>query len=449
MPTIPEEHRRWWVLVAMGCILGVILLDETVLGVALPTISSDLGLSENAAHWVVNIYLLVLAGLSAAGGRFGDIVGHRAVVTVGLAIFGLASLASGFAPDGTWLIVARGIQGIGAAIIFPSSLAMLTIAFPPNQHGVAIGLYGAIGTVFLAAGPLVGGLFTTLVDWRWIFWVNPPIVVLIAAVVFAAWREPVRQGPKPRIDWPGLALMVAGLGLVVYAIQEGPQLGWTSAEIPILFVLGAAILVTFVLVERRVSQPLIDVRLFRDAAFSGSNVLIFSAQYFKTALFIFGAIYLQDKLGFTAIEAGLALLPAVVPTPLTGAWVGRLTERLGVRKPAIIGSALAVIGLVWVAVFMWTENYFLLLPGFLIWGFAPNLLFVPGLRSITGAVAVEAKGEASGIANASQLIGGTMGMAVSSTLFVTTDTYSSVFIVNAVLMVAVLVVVWRTLPKPG
>ncbi len=157
---INDQNRRWWVLAAMGAILGVILLDETVIGVALPTIQADLDMSEVASHWVVNVYMLVLAGLAAAAGKLGDIAGHKRIMNTGLLIFGLASLACGFAESGDWLITARAVQGAGAAIIFPGSLAMLTIAFTEQQRGLAIGMAGAIGTVFLALGPLVGGFLT-------------------------------------------------------------------------------------------------------------------------------------------------------------------------------------------------------------------------------------------------------------------------------------------------
>jgi MFS family permease len=166
MPGIRAEDRKWWVLAAMGAILGVILLDETVVSVALATIRSDLGMSEAGSHWVVNIYMLVLAGLSAAAGKVGDIAGHRLVMNSGLLTFGAASIACGFADSGTWLIVARGVQGVGAAIIFPASLAMLTIAFPERQRGLAIGISGAVGTVFLALGPLVGGFLTDFASCR-------------------------------------------------------------------------------------------------------------------------------------------------------------------------------------------------------------------------------------------------------------------------------------------
>jgi MFS family permease len=302
---ISDTNRKWWILAAMGAILGVILLDETVVGVALPTMQTDLGMSEVTSHWVVNIYMLTLAGLAAAAGKIGDIIGHKTVMITGLIIFGAASLLCGFAQTDIWLIIARGIQGCGAAIIFPSSLAMTTIAFPPSQHGLALGIYGAIGTVFLSLGPLVGGFLTDFLSWRWIFWVNPPIVLAIAAIVLAGWVEPARTEKSESLDRLGLLLLVGCLSMAVFAIMEGPDWGWSHPAILTLLVVSAVLLVGFVYTERRKPEPLIAVGLFADPTFSGCNLVIFSAQYTKMAVFVFGAMYLQDVLNMSPLMAGL------------------------------------------------------------------------------------------------------------------------------------------------
>ena len=199
MLPIDDENRKWWILIAMGAVGGLILLDETVVGVALPTIREHLGMSSVASHWIVSAYLLVFTGFAAAVGKIGDVIGLRTAFVVSMAIFGLSSLAAGFAADGAWLIAARAVQGLGAAVIFPASFAMVTIVFPKEQRGMAIGILAAVGTVFLAAGPLVGGLLTEVFSWRWIFWVNAPIVVLITLIVSAAWVDPPRKGARPSI----------------------------------------------------------------------------------------------------------------------------------------------------------------------------------------------------------------------------------------------------------
>jgi MFS family permease len=182
-----NNRRKWWILAAMCGVMGMLLLDETVVAVALPAIRGDLAMSVVASHWVINAYLLVFAGLTAFSGKLGDIFGERALLIVGVTIFGLASAACGLVSDDVGLISARAVQGVGAAIIFPVSLAMITIVFPPEQRGSALGIQGATGTVFLALGPLVGGFLVHVFSWRWIFWINPPIVIVIALVVYLTW----------------------------------------------------------------------------------------------------------------------------------------------------------------------------------------------------------------------------------------------------------------------
>ena len=428
---IGEANRKWWILAAMGAILGIILLDETVVGVALPTIQTDLGLDEVESHWVVNIYMLLLAGVAAVAGRLGDMAGHRRLLVLGLAIFALASLACGFATSGTWLIAARGVQGIGAAIIFPASLAIVTIAFPEEQRGFALGVYGAVGTVFLALGPTVGGLLTDLASWRWIFWVNPPIVVAIAAIALATWRDPPRAETPERLDKGGFALLVVGLSMVIFAVMEGPDRGWASASILLPLVAGAVLLSAFVLVEGRVSQPLIDVSLFADRSFTACNLVIFTAQYSKMAMFVFGAMYLQDVLDMTPLMAGLALLPTVAPQVFTAPLAGRVADRFGARGPSLAGLAAMGAGLLLVALAITWRSYLLMFPGLLAWGLSQAFLFVPPQRAVMGAVPPAKRGQAGGIAMSAQLLGATVGMAVCSTVFSMTNDFQIVFLATA------------------
>ncbi len=447
MPAIKTDDRKWWVLAAMGAILGVILLDETVVGVALPTIQRDLGMSDVAAHWVVNVYMLVLAGLAAAAGKFGDIAGHKMVMNAGLAIFGVASLTCGFAESGAWLIAARAIQGIGAAIIFPASLAMLTIAFPEQQRGLALGMAGAIGTVFLALGPLVGGFLTDVASWRWIFWVNPPIVFLVGLIVSAAWIEPARDGAPERVDWIGLALLVGGLSMLIFAIMEGPQWGWNDPVILILTTDGVVLLFVFVLVERRRRAPLMEVDLFADPTFTACNLVIFAAQFTKMAVFIFGALYLQNVLKMSPLLAGLALLPTVAPQPFTAPLAGRAADRYGARWPSLGGLVFMFVGLVWVGAAMAWPIYGLLFPGLLFWGLSMAFLFVPPQRAVMNAVPPFKRGQAGGIAMSSQLLGATVGMAVSSTIFSMTGSFQAVFLANAALTFPVLAIAWLAIER--
>jgi EmrB/QacA subfamily drug resistance transporter len=432
----------------MGAILGVILLDETVVGVALPTIQIDLGLDEVESHWVVNVYMLLLAGVAAVAGRLGDMVGHRGLMVVGLLIFALASLACGFAGSDVLLIAARGVQGIGAAIIFPLSLAMVTIAFPERQRGVALGIYGAVGTVFLALGPMVGGLLTDIASWRWIFWINPPITLVVAATVLATWRDEPKTGAAERLDKWGFLLLVGGLSLVIFAVMEGPDRGWAGPAILPPLVIGVILLALFVRVERRTAVPLIDVALFADRSFTACNLVIFTAQYSKMAMFVFGAMYLQDILKMTPLVAGLALLPTVAPQIITAPLAGRAADRFGARAPSLAGLVAMAAGLVLVTLAVTWKNYDLMFPGLLAWGLSQAFLFILPQRAVMGAVPAAKRGQAGGIAMSAQLMGATVGMAVCSTIFSMTDDFQPVFLATALFTGFVLVVGLFAIERP-
>ena len=447
MLRINDENRKWWVLVAMGAVAGLIMLDETVVGVALPTVRHDLGMSEVASHWVINAYMLVFAGAAAAGGKIGDVIGFKTLLLVGVAVFGLASLASGFAEDGVFLISARAVQGVGAAVIFPSTVAMVMIVFPEDQRGMAIGILAAIGTTFLAVGPLVGGFLTEILSWRWIFWVNVPIVALIALIVLAAWDDPPRQRERERFDYGGLVTLVAGLGMLVFAVMQGAAWGWTQGIILAFFAGGIVSLALFVLIERRSVAPLIEVDLFGIASISACNFVLFIGQFSKITIVVFGALYLQDVLGMSPLIAGLALLVSVAAFPVMSAPVGRLADKFGARRPVLCGMALATLGMFWIGLAVAWDSYALLLPGLVLWGGGMPLCYAPTLRAMANAVPAEKQGQASGIGVTSRLLGGTIGMAVCSTLLVMTGYFEAVFLATALLMLVVLVLAWFAIER--
>jgi EmrB/QacA subfamily drug resistance transporter len=369
-------------------------------------------------------------------------------MVLGLAVFGLASLACGFATGGTWLIAARGVQGIGAAIIFPMSLAMVTMTFPEQQRGFALGIYGSVGTTFLALGPMVGGLLTEVASWRWIFWLNPPITLAIAAIVLSAWREAPRTGAAERLDKWGFVLLVGGLSLVVFAVMEGPDRGWTGPLILLPFVAGTLCLLAFSVVERRISQPLIEVGLFADRSFTACALVIFTAQYSKMAMFVFGALYLQHVLEMTPLMAGLALLPTVALQVFLAPVAGRAADRFGARRPVLAGLIAMTGGLAVVGLAMTWETYWLMFPGLLAWGLSPAFLFIPPQRAIMGAVPPAKHGQAGGIAMSAQLVGATVGMAVCSTLFSMTGSFQVVFLATAVFTGLVLAIGAFAIERP-
>ena len=420
-----------------------------MVGVALPTIRRDLGMSQVTSHWVINAYLLIFTSLTAAGGRLGDLIDFRSVFVAGLVVFGLSSLTAGLAQDSAWLIAARSIQGIGAAVIFPAAVAMITHVFPPEQRGLAFGIETATGGTFMALGPLVGGFFTEILSWRWIFWINLPVVVAIAFIVFAAWVNPAREGRPPRPDFLGLFALILGLGALVLGLMQGAVWGWSAAATVALLAGGAVMILVFAVVDSRVSAPLIEVTLFRNATFTGSNLVIFTGQFNKIAVVVFGALYLQDVLHMSPLSAGVALLAAVVPAMLASVPAGRLADRFGARWLALGGLLLNGLALLWIGFALSSERYGLLVPPLVIWGTTLPFLYAPIRRAVMNAVPVEKHGQASGINLTAQLLGGTIGMAVCGTLLTTTGDFRLVFLDAAGWSVAVLVTGWPPWRPPA
>ena len=443
MPEIDDSRRKWWVLAAMGGVLGLILLDETVVGVALPTIREDLQMSQITAHWVVNVYLLVFAGLVVAGGKLGDMIGLRRLFLGGVTLFGLASMMAGLAESTAWILAARGVQGIGAAAIFPASTAVITRVFAPGERGLALGIYAAIGTVFVALGPLVGGFFVDTLSWRWIFWINLPLVAAIALVILVTWTEPVPAHRVARFDKAGLITLILGLSALVFAIMEGPEWGWQHPLIWALLACGAMLLALFVLAERQAAAPLVELDLFRSPLFTVCTLMYFTAQFNEIAMIVFGALYLQDVLQMSALQAGLAMLLAVGPIPFVAVPAGRIADRFGQHWPSIAGLALTGTGMLLLAGAVAFERYTLMVVPMLLWGIGIPFMFGPSQRAMMNAVAADKQGQAAGIGRGAQQLGGTIGMAVCGTLLAMTGRFEAVFLVTGCLSLALLAVDWR------
>ncbi len=436
-------HRQKWLLLsALGAALGIFMLDETVVGVALPSIQSDLSLSVTHGHWVVNIYLLVLACVAAAGGRLCDIFGYKRLFITGVSLFGLASIACGLAPDLMVLLLARAAQGFGAAIIFPATMAMITIIFSEEERGRALGVFGAIGTSFLALGPFVGGAITELASWRWIFWINPPLVIAAVLTVQRLWHDPPRESVQEKFDWTGMANLATGLSLTVYAIMEGPDWGWAHPLIWICLVCGLALIANFVRIELKVRAPLIHISLFANPAFLTCNLMIFTGQFTKIAVLVIAAIYLQRDLGLGPLAAGIAILAGAAPSPLSSVWGGRAVDRQGARKPALQGMFVTFLIFLGMAVAVSWQSYWWLLVAVAAWGLSNSFVFVPALHHSTSCVPEDKRGQVGGIMLTSQLLGGTIGMAICGTLVAATGEFQLPFLVTACLSLAVFGLVW-------
>ncbi len=443
-----DGRRKWWVLAASGAALAAFTLDETVVGVALPSIRDDLGTSQVASHWVVNAYLLVLAGFVAAAGRLADIFGLRRTFVSGAVVFGLASLASGLAQDPGWLIGARAVQGLGAAMMLPTSLAMVTTVFPGRQRGLALGVYVACGGAALALGPVVGGALSEALSWRWIFFVNLPVVVAVIGVIMAVWRAPARAGERPPIDLPGTAALVVGLSGIVLALMQGSTWGWDSPATLASLGLGAIAIAIFWARELRATEPLIEVRLFRGGTFTGSNLAIFTGQMAMSATVVFLALYLQDELGLSPLVAGLALLPGVVTTIVSPLLAGRASDRFGPRRPILAGLAGVGIALTGIALATTQDEYWPLVPALVLWGAAIAFTFTPPQSAIMATVPPAMQGEAGGISRTSQMIGGTIGIAVFSAILSGGGDFGALFGAAAAVAFVVLALGWLLIERP-
>lgn len=430
--------RRWWIIVAMGSALGIVLLDEVFVGVALPTIREDLGLSEVVTRWVVNSYVLAVAAFVAAAGRLGDILGHRRVFIGGGAALCIGSLGAGFADSAAVMLASRAVEGVGAATMLSLSIAMTGIAFADHERGEAVGLYGLIAAMLAAVSPLVGGVLTDLVSWRGIFFLNVPLMLALMVVVGIGWRDVEVTTARPRFDLGGLAALLVFVVPLVTALMEAPERGWGSTPVLALLAVSAAGLGVFLSIERRVSDPLINLELLRPPSVVGANAVIFCAQFSKVAVLVFGTLLLQDRLGLSALGAGTALLAAMIPQVVVSIWSGRLTDRVGPRRPILGGVALMVVALLWLAVFSSQDGYLLLLPGFLLWGIALPFFYNPGYTTILNAVAAGQRGEASGVTSTGRQLGGALAVAVLGAVLTSAGGFSAVFAVSA----AITVVVW-------
>lgn len=451
MLKMTEASRPWWVLVAASAVLGLVVLDETVVGVALPTMLTELRMSQVESHWVVNAYLLTFTCFLAVGGRLGDMLGRRIVFPVGAGIFVLGSLMAGLAPSGGWLIAARALQGVGAAVTFPASMAIVTHTFPPERRGMAFAVQTTLAGCFMASGPLVGGVFAETISWRWIFLINLPIVALTVGALWLAFVEtPVARAPRlvRSFDYVGLATLIGGLTAITIGLMQSAEWGWTSPAILALLATGLALTAAFVLVELRRASPLIELDLLAIPTFTGGNIVFAAFQFEKTIVFIFVALYLQHVLGRSPIESGLIVSIAIVPTLLTSRIAGRIRDARGSRGPLTV--ALLVTALCVMAIGLGTVLRSEIVIGavMIVWGAVMPGIAVTARPALMGAVALDKQGQASGVNLSIQMLGGTIAIAVCGTLLVATGAYWLVFLITGLCTLAAAGAAWMLVERP-
>ncbi|HEX4527472.1 MAG TPA: MFS transporter, partial [Gaiellaceae bacterium] len=374
---VTPENKKWWTLGAVSVGLFMIMLDNTVVNVALPSIRSSLGMSIEGLEWVVAGYALTFAAFMLVGGKLADFVGRRLIFMIGLAVFTGASLACGLAPTGGFLIAARVVQGLGGALMNPATLSIITATFAPRERGKAIGIWAGVSAMALAIGPLVGGLLTEHVNWNWIFFINVPVGIagLVAIPLFI--DETRDESADQRLDVPGLATSALGLFSLTYAFIEANNYGWTSARILGALAISAASLVTFLLLERRQRAPMLDLSLFRNRTFSGANASMLFVGLAMFGTFFYVSLYMQNVLGYSPVQAGASFLPMTILIILIAPRAGALTDRVGSRWLVGAGMTLLAGMLFYYSRLGASESFWAILPGLLLGGIGMGMTMTP------------------------------------------------------------------------
>jgi EmrB/QacA subfamily drug resistance transporter len=414
---ITDENRKWWTLGAMCFALFMVMLDNTVVNVALPSIQRELHASISSLEWTINGYTLTFAVLIATGGRLGDIFGRRLMFLSGVIIFAITSATAGFAQDTAMLIGSRAIQGIGAALMMPATLSIITNAFPAAERGKAIGTWAGVSALALSIGPVVGGALTEYVSWRAIFFINLPVAVIAVAATIFAVTESRDESVDRRVDYPGVVALTASLTAIVLALIEGNSWGWDSTTILALLFGGAAGLAAFVAIELRAAAPMVEFSLFRTRQFIGSSMVAFIVTFAMMGSFFFMALYMQDILGYSALEAGIRFLPTTMVIAAVAPLSGRLADRLGPGTPMSAGLAILAVSMFLFAGIDVGTTYSGLIVPFVLMGLGIALVMSPMSTAAMNAVSVAKSGVASGILQMSRMIGASVGIAATGAIF--------------------------------
>jgi len=414
-----DDRKRWWALIVLCLGVLMMVLDTTIVNVALPSIRADLHFTETSLVWVVNAYMLTFGGFLLLGGRLGDLYGHRRVFLLGIASFTIASLACGLANSQHLLIAARAIQGLGGAVVSAVSLSLIMNLFTePAERAKAMGIYGFVCAGGGSIGVLLGGLLTSTLSWHWIFLVNLPIGAAVYAACVALLPDVRGQAARRRLDVAGAITVTSSLMLAVYAVVNGNEAGWTSTQTLVL--LGAAIILmaVFLTIEARVGSPLMPLGLFRLRSVAVSNVVgvLWAAAMF--AWFFISALYMQLVLGYSAMQVGLAFLPSnLIMAAFSLGLSAKIVMRFGIRAPLAVGLLLAALGLALFARAPVGGGFVVdVLPGMLLLGLGAGIAFNPVLLAAMSEVPASESGLASGVVNTSFMMGGALGLAVLASL---------------------------------
>ena len=407
-----EENRKWWTLAAVSFGLFMIMLDNTIVNVALPSIQRSLHLKISELEWVVTGYALTFGALMLTGGKLADLLGRRLIFVVGLAIFTLSSLACGLAGSASLLIAARVVQGVGAAMMNPSTLSIITVTFPPRQRGTAIGIWAGVSALALAIGPLVGGLITEHINWNWIFFINVPVGAIAIVAAYAFIDESRDSSQEQRPDVPGLVSSALGLFALSYALIEANTYGWTAGRILAAFAIAAVALVGFVLLERNQRLPMLDLSLFRNVGFAGANSVMLLVGLAMFGVFFYVSLYVQQVLGYSPIQAGASFLPWTLLIILIAPQAGRLSDKIGPR-PLVASGMVILAGSLFVFSRMGVHaSFWNLLPGMLLGGIGMSIAMAPTTAAAMATVRADKAGVGSAVLNSMRQVGGSLGIAI-------------------------------------
>jgi len=409
---LAEENRKWLTLAAVAFGLFMIMLDNTVVNVALPAIERDLHITIASLEWIVTAYALTFAALMLTGGKLADLYGRRRIFVLGLVVFTLSSLACGLAPSAGFLIGARAVQGSGAALMNPATLSIITATFPPRQRGQAIGIWAGVSALALAIGPLAGGLIVDNIGWHWIFFVNVPVGALGVVVSRLVIRESRDRSHEQSVDLPGLLASIGFLFSLSYALIEGNRHGWASPEILGLFAAAAVLFAVFVLLEQRQRLPMLDLSLFRIGAFAGANLVAMLVSLAMFGVFFFVSIYVQNILGYSPTQAGAIFLPMTVLIILVAPLAGRFSDRVGSRWLMGGGMTLLAVSLLLYQRVGVHSDFWTLLPAMLVGGVGMATTMSPMTSAAMASVPVDKAGVGSGVLNSFRQVGGSLGIAL-------------------------------------
>ena len=416
--------RKGWTLAIVSIGLFMVVLDNLVVNVALPSIHRDLGASIQALEWIVNAYVLAYAVLLLTGAALGDRFGRKRMFIAGISLFTLSSAAAALAPSIGLLIAARASQGVGAAIVTPLTLTLLADAFPPERRGIALGVWSGISGTAVALGPLVGGAVIQAANWHWIFWINVPIGLVL--IPLAAVRLTESRGAARRLDLPGVALASSGLFGIVFGLVQSQSQGWTSPEVVIALATGVVLVLAFIRHELRTAEPMLPMGFFARRSFAVTNVVSLAMYFGMFGSIFFLSQFLQDVLGNTPLQAGVKLLVWTGATMVVAPLAGFFSERYGSRPFMVAGLALQALALGWLAtIASVNQSYASMVVPFILAGAGMALVFAPAANAVLASVRTDQAGQASGATNAIRELGGTLGIAVLATVFTSYGGYGS------------------------